>query len=165
MEEKIAWMKNMGIIKLPEPVSYLYQFKGHDAVWLLTEREVAEKPLDELRTMFEQDREEARVSVENRRDQAMRYISICAPARIGKQPTTSATSIDLTEEEVQELENSTGDANTRSEFYLIPNDEDQTIIVGIMGADEALTLSKAKAELLAQLILGQVQKWKIFPTN
>lgn len=76
MEEKIAWMKNVGIIKLPEPVSYLYQFKGHDAVWLLTEREVAEKPLDELRTMFEQDREEARVSVENRRDQATRRI-IC----------------------------------------------------------------------------------------
>lgn len=70
------------------------------------------------------------------------------------------TVIDLTEEDVQEPENSTGDANTRSEFYLIPNDEDQTIIVGIMGADEALTLSKAKAELLAKLILGQVQKWE-----
>lgn len=70
------------------------------------------------------------------------------------------TVIDLTEEEVQALESSTGDADTRSEFYLIPNDEDQTIIVGIMGADEALTLSKAKAELLAKLILGQVQKWE-----
>ena len=72
----MAWMKNVGIVKLPEPVSYLYQFKEHDAVWLLTEREVAEKPLDVLRTMFEQDSEEARVSVENRRDQATRRI-IC----------------------------------------------------------------------------------------
>lgn len=70
------------------------------------------------------------------------------------------TVIDLTKEEVQTLENSTGDASIRSEFYLIPNDEDQTIIVGIMGADVALTLSKAKAQLLAQLILGQVQKWE-----
>lgn len=70
------------------------------------------------------------------------------------------TVIDLTEEEVQVLESSIGDTDTRSEFYLIPNDEAQTIVVGIMGADAALTLSKAKAQLLAQLILGQVQKWE-----
>lgn len=76
MEEKIAWMKNVGIIKLPEPVSYLYQFKGHDAVWLLTEREVAEKPLEELKATYERDREEARLSARTRTDQRERRV-IC----------------------------------------------------------------------------------------
>lgn len=76
MEEKIAWMKNMGIIKLPEPVSYLYQFKGHDAVWLLTEHEVAEKPLEELKATYERDREEARLSARTRMDQRERRV-IC----------------------------------------------------------------------------------------
>lgn len=71
-KEKREWMKSVGIIEFPYPVSFMYQFKGHDAVWLLSEKEIAEKSLEELQSMYEKNREEALLSAETRKGQKMR---------------------------------------------------------------------------------------------
>lgn len=147
MEEKMAWMKNVGIVKLPEPVSYLYQFKGHDAVWLLTEREVAEKPLDELRTMFEQDREEARISVETRKGQTMRCIKNAAAMGA----VLELNDVPVAEQECRMSEN----------FCVIPDEQSKTLTISAMGEGPVLKLTKRKARLMAEIILDQTQKWEI----
>ena len=75
-EAKLKWMERAHIIKFQEPVSYMYQFPGHDAIWLLTEREIAEKPLEELQAMYEKDRKEAQLSARTRQGQRERRV-IC----------------------------------------------------------------------------------------
>lgn len=72
--KKREWMKSVGIIEFPYPVSFMYQFKGHDAIWLLSEKDIAEKSLEELRTKYEKDREEAAISAETRKGQKMRHV-------------------------------------------------------------------------------------------
>ena len=75
-EAKLKWMESAHVIKFQEPVSYMYQFPGHDAIWLLTEREIAEKPLEELRATYEKNREEAQLSARTRPRQKERRV-IC----------------------------------------------------------------------------------------
>lgn len=74
---KLEWMKSAHIIKFQEPVSYMYQFPGHDGIWLLTEKDIAEKPLEELQAVYEKDREEARCSARTRNGQKERRV-ICS---------------------------------------------------------------------------------------
>lgn len=72
-KEKREWMKSVGIIELPYPVSFMYQFKGCDTTWLFSEKEISEKSLEELRAKYEKDKEEALTSAETRKGQRMRH--------------------------------------------------------------------------------------------
>ena len=71
-EEKRNWMKSVGIVEFPGIVSYMYQFKGHDATWLLTKEDIAKSTLEELQEMYEKDKEEAMHSAETWPGQKMR---------------------------------------------------------------------------------------------
>lgn len=73
-KEKREWMKSVGIIEFPEPVSYMYQFKGHDTIWLRTEQEIVEKTLEELKTMYEKDKEFALECVKTLGERRMRKV-------------------------------------------------------------------------------------------
>lgn len=73
-KEKREWMKSVGIIEFPYPMSFMYQFKGHDGIWLWSEKDFAEKSLEELRAMYEKDKEGALYSAETRKGQKMRRV-------------------------------------------------------------------------------------------
>lgn len=127
---KLEWMKSAHIIKFPEPVSYMYQFPGHDGIWLLTEKDIAEKSLEELRAMYEKDREEARYSARTRNGQRVRRVKSHAAE------------------------------NADNKFFVIPDNDAQTLLVTTTEEQySAIRLDRTAAQLLANIIIHQIQKW------
>ncbi len=53
-QEKMEWLKSIRAVKLPEPVIYIYTIPGHDGYYLLSERGIREKTVEELQAQYEE---------------------------------------------------------------------------------------------------------------
>lgn len=51
-QEKMDWLKSIRAVKLPEPVIYIYTIPGEEGCFLLSERGIREKSVEELQEMY-----------------------------------------------------------------------------------------------------------------
>lgn len=63
-QEKMEWLENIRAVKLPEPVIYIYTIPGRDGLFLLTERGIREKTVEELRVQYEEMKRKSGLSSE-----------------------------------------------------------------------------------------------------
>lgn len=51
-QEKMEWLNSIHAVKLPEPVIYVYTIPGADGCYLLSERGIREKSVEELQELY-----------------------------------------------------------------------------------------------------------------
>lgn len=51
-QEKMEWLNSIRAVKLPEPVIYVYTIPGADGCFLLSERGIREKSVEELQELY-----------------------------------------------------------------------------------------------------------------
>lgn len=59
--EKILWLESIGAMAFPEPIKYAYTFPGYTGVFNLSERCVADTPLEELKSQYSRNEEHVRL--------------------------------------------------------------------------------------------------------
>lgn len=70
------------------------------------------------------------------------------------------TEIQLTEREFRKIAKAVGDEGLGiNQVFVMTGEKEQTITVGRLGTDNTLDLTKREAEVLATIILDQIQKW------
>lgn len=50
----MEWLKSIRAVKLPKPVIYIYTIPEHDGYYLLSERGIREKTVEELQAQYEE---------------------------------------------------------------------------------------------------------------
>lgn len=56
MDEKKKWLKEIGAIEFPEPIKYMYGFKGYNGTFNLSEEYLKSHTLEELREQYEKNK-------------------------------------------------------------------------------------------------------------
>lgn len=67
-EEKKEWLKAIGAIKFPEPISHTYTFPGYIGAFNLSDRYINETPIQELKAQYQKNKEHAKQINESRRE-------------------------------------------------------------------------------------------------
>ncbi len=65
--EKILWLKSIGAVDLGKPVRYIFSFPGAGADFVLSEQDLNDLTLDELKQHYERAKETA-LSILERKD-------------------------------------------------------------------------------------------------
>ena len=55
-QEKMDWLKSIRAVKLPEPFLYIYSIPGIEKYYLLSEREIREKSVEELQNLIDEEK-------------------------------------------------------------------------------------------------------------
>ncbi len=79
-QEKMEWLKSIRAVKLPEPAIYIYTIPGHDGFYLLSERGIRERTVEELQAQYEETKQQLGLSseVEDKRCVCVRVMDAVA---------------------------------------------------------------------------------------